>query len=386
MRISVVVPVRNDPAHLRACLRSLQASTFRDYEVVVMDDASSDESGALAREMGARVLRLERQSGPAAARNLGAEAAGGEVVLFVDADVCVHPETVAGVAAAFEQDPGIAALFGSYDREPGEKNLLSQYKNLFHHFVHQQAAPEAATFWAGCGAIRRAIFLEMGGFDTGYGRPCIEDIELGARLRRAGHRIVLRHEIQVTHLKRWTLWGMIRSDVWDRGVPWTELILRERNLPDDLNLKTGQRLSALLAGGLLALLLLAAWDRPGLLLVPPLIVAGILWLDARPAPTGRVALPKVAVVVGALAAAAALLGPGQGVWALVGLGLMLAIVAINRPLYAFFLRERGLAFAFVVAPLHVLYYLYSGVAFVLGTLRYLWNGGVLGARAGVTSR
>src|SRR5262249_42843663 len=150
---------------------------------------------------------------------------------------------------------------------------LSQYKNLFHRFFHQEGAYEASTFWSGCGAIKRSVFLEMGGFDTAaYERPCIEDIELGARLLRAGHRIVVRKEVEATHLKRWTLAGILRSDVWDRAVPWTELALREGHLPNDLNVTVLQRLSALLAVALVALFAAAGAVQPALLLVPPLVL------------------------------------------------------------------------------------------------------------------
>jgi hypothetical protein len=326
--ISVIVPVRNDPGHLRSCLEALAASRGADHEVIVVDDASTDDSPGVAAALGARVLRLERRSGPAAARNRGAEAARGEHLFFVDADVVVHPETVGQVAAAFAADRTVDALFGSYDLQPGAANFLSQYKNLFHHFVHQQGSAEASTFWSGCGAIKRRIFLEMGGFDTSYDRPCIEDIELGARLRRAGRRIALRREIQASHLKRWTLAGIVKSDVWDRGVPWTELILREGRLPDDLNLKLSQRLSAVLAYALAATLAAAAW-RP--------------------------------------------FGVGLAAWAAVAAALLLTIVAINRRFYAFFARERGALFAVRVVPLHVLYYLYSGVALALGVARHVWK-------------
>jgi glycosyltransferase involved in cell wall biosynthesis len=327
--ISVVVPVRNDPGHLRSCLQSLAASDGADREVIVVDDASTDETADVADSLGARVLRLERRAGPAAARNRGAEAARGEHLFFVDADVCVHPETVARVASAFAADPGIDALFGSYDLRPGASNFLSQYKNLFHHFVHQEGSAEASTFWSGCGAIKRSVFLEMGGFDARYARPCIEDIELGARLRRAGRRIALRKDIQATHLKRWTLAGIVKSDVWDRGVPWTELILRDRTLPDDLNLKLAQRVSAALAYAVVLALVAAPWRA---------------------------------------------LGMRTPTWLLVAAGLLLAIVAINRRFYAFFARERGAWFAARVVPLHVLYYLYSGVALAIGVARHVTSG------------
>src|SRR5262249_21341174 len=152
-----------------------------------------------------------------------------------------HPDTIGRAVQAFQADPGLDALFGSYDRTPREPNLISRYKNLYHHFIHQTGSEKATTFWTGCGAIRRSVFLETGGFDTSYGRPCIEDIELGARLCRAGRRIRLAKDVQATHLKKWTLWGVVKSDVCDRAIPWTRLLLRERTLPNDLNLRRSQR-------------------------------------------------------------------------------------------------------------------------------------------------
>ena len=109
------------------------------------------------------------------------------------------------IAAAFQASPNLAALFGSYDDEPFESNFLSQYKNLFHHYVHQTAKVDASTFWSGCGAIRREVFLAIGGFEENYRRPTIEDIELGYRLKKTGHRIRLLKELQVKHLKRWEI-------------------------------------------------------------------------------------------------------------------------------------------------------------------------------------
>ena len=139
----------------------------------------------LAAKKEPRFCKMSQQSGPAAARNFGSQQARGDM-LFVDEDVVVHRDSIARVAASFENNPGLAAVFGSNDDEPAEKNFLSQYKNMFHHFVHQQSSAEAETFWR-CGAIDRRNFSAVGGFDgIRYRRPSIEDIELGDRMRQQG--------------------------------------------------------------------------------------------------------------------------------------------------------------------------------------------------------
>src|SRR5436309_2974011 len=103
--LSVVIPVRDGGRDFERCLRGLRASSWTDYELVVVDDGSADASGDLAASFGARVVRHDRPRGPAAARNAGAEAASAPIVFFLDADVVVHPDTLARALAHFEADP-----------------------------------------------------------------------------------------------------------------------------------------------------------------------------------------------------------------------------------------------------------------------------------------
>jgi glycosyltransferase involved in cell wall biosynthesis len=371
-KISVIIPVRNDPGQLRACLERLRASRFTDFETIVVDDASDDSTPQVAAEMGVRLLRLERRSGPSSARNRGAENARGEYLFFLDADVCVYPETLDQAADTFARDSSIDGLFGSYDTRPAALNILSQYRNLFHHFVHQQSCGEASTFWSGCGAIRRSVFLEMGGFDTHYGRPCIEDIELGVRLHKAGHRIVLNKEIQVTHLKRWTFWSMVKTDVKDRGIPWTELMLEEREMPNNLNTKYSQRISVLLAYGLLVILGIGVWYYRPLLWTPLALLLTIAFFDYWSVQRRFCTLVRMLTAMTGLALLA-LIGYTLKWWPLLPLALIVGIIAINFRFYAFILGQRHQLLLVLALPLHLLYYLYCGLAFGLGVGLYFWK-------------
>jgi len=315
--LSVVVPVLDGGAPFRLLLAALAASAFTDFELIVVDDGSGDGSADAARAAGATVLATAGREGPAAARNLGAGAARGEWLLFLDADCVPGPGTLAGMAAAIAASPGADAVFGSYDAAPAAPGFFAQYKNLMHHFVHQQGGREAFTFWAGCGAVRRRAFAASGGFDARlYPRPCIEDIELGYRMRAAGHRIRLAPEVQVTHHKAWTFAGMVRSDLLDRGVPWARLIAARGTLTPDLNLRWRHRFSGLLATAAAA------------------------------------ALP------------AAVLVPAAGLGAAAALALL---TVLNLDAYRFLARARGVGFACRAVPAHALYYLVATVAFAAGT-------------------
>jgi hypothetical protein len=232
--------------------------------------------------------------------------------VFVDADVVVHLDTFSRIRGAFDADPGLVALFGSYDDAPAAPDVVSGFRNLLHHHVHQSSPGPAATFWSGLGAVRRATFAEAGGFEDE--RRWLEDVELGARLNAGGSRVELDPAIQGTHLKGWTLPEMVRMDFAERGLPWVELALSGRAPADALNLSWRHRLSAALCVGALAAV-----------------------LTRRP----RRAL-------------AALLG----------------LVALNRSFYALLARRQGGARAAAGVGLHVVHHLTGTAAVPAGVALY----------------
>jgi len=310
--ISVIIPVCNGGTAFVHCLRALLNGDNQPEEIIVVANGCRDRSAEAARLAGATVIELPQPVGPAAARNAAARRARGDILFFVDADVAVHPDALGRIRARFSNHLEMVACFGSYDDAPPEKNFFSQYKNLFHHFMHQQARPRATTFWAGCGAIRRPVFEEMAGFNEIYRQPAVEDIELGYRLIAGGHQAYLDKGLLATHLKHWSLVSLLQSDIFNRALPWSRLILQTRVSVNDLNLRPRYRLSVLLAG-LLCLL----------------------------------GLPTAAV--------------GLSLWpSLAAVGLLLLL---NMDWYLFLLRRKGPAWILPSVAWHWFYYLYSGCAY-----------------------
>ena len=303
------------------CLTAIARTAPAPEEVLVVCDGEAPEAARLARAQGYGVIEVSGgPRGPAWARNQGARAARNPILFFVDSDVELPTTAIAQVRRHFQTDPGLTAVFGSYDAEPSDPSFLSQYRNLLHHFVHQTSSPDASTFWAGCGAIRREAFLAALGFDESYTQPSMEDVELGYRLSRGGHRILLDQTLQAKHLKHWGLWLMLRTDALLRAWPWAKLILEKRSGGRDLNLGAHSRWSVLAVGALFASLVGAVSNLM------------LLW-------------PCLA--------------------------LCATLLVLNLPFYRFLARKRGAVFAMRAIPVHWLYFACGGLGFGLGILSHL---------------
>lgn len=294
--LTVVVPATNEPETLERCVAAIRNAEDPPDELIVIDRPPN--------------------AGPAKARNIGTKRATQEVIVFVDADVEVAPDAFGRIREAFADMPDLTAVFGSYDDSPADPGLVSSFRNLLHHHVHQQGSRAATTFWAGLGAVRRNDFLSVGGFDEWrFPHPSVEDIELGMRLVARGGRIALDPDLQGKHLKHWTLNGMVRTDLYRRGVPWVRLLLASRSTQPALNLAWRHRVSALAS---IALVTALAAGRPRLA-GPPLLL----------------------------------------------------LLALNRHFYALVLRKRGLRAAAVAVPLHIIHHLTSAAAVPLGLAEHL---------------
>src|SRR5262245_14968568 len=228
-KISVVMPVYNAEATLEECLTKLGDSAFEDFEVVVVDDGSTDRSKEILTRFPVRVVPSSGRVGPAAARNLGAQVATGEYLFFIDSDVMVRPDTLGLLATGFEGGE-VDGFNGVQAAEMRHTDLVSQYKNLWMRWTYLRQTGDVPLFYTTAAAIRRDTFLRVGGFDIGYATPNVEDTAFGQKLKRLGVRVRIHPELEVEHVKRYSLRGMLRTDFM-RAVSLTRLKLRH---PEDL--------------------------------------------------------------------------------------------------------------------------------------------------------
>ncbi len=200
LEYSVIVPAYQAADVIGACVSALTRQTLdrSRYEIIIVDDGSTDRTGAVAREAGAdRVLRVPH-GGPAAARNAGIEAAQGEIVLFTDADCEPADDWIARMTAPLI-DPQIMGVKGTYRTR--QSSLIARLVQLeFEIRYARMAELECIDFIdTYAAAYRRALLVEHGGFDTAFPIPSAEDVDLSFRLARAGHRLVFAPDAWVWH-------------------------------------------------------------------------------------------------------------------------------------------------------------------------------------------
>lgn len=232
---SVIVPVRDGGAALGSALAALEASQLaRDsWELIVVDDGSTDDSHLTAARYCDTVVRLgELSFGPAYARNRGAELARGAVLVFVDADVIVQPDTLGRMLGALEQDPTLGAVSAVLSPEAQSGGTLSRYRNLvLRHTQLTGTGDDAFHFWGGCAAVRRGSFMEAGAFNEwNFSRPHLEDLEFGLRLRSRGERIRRLPDLPVRHEHVLGMRELLVGTAWAHGTISSRLRL---GMPSD---------------------------------------------------------------------------------------------------------------------------------------------------------
>ncbi len=299
-RISVIIPTHNGAATLAQCLQAIRSSSLSPREFIVVDDASSDNSPGIAKQFNCRVVRSNENIGAARAKNLGAKNATGEILFFTDDDVIVSGDALKRTAEDFS-DTSVAAVVGLFAAEIPFDDFASNYKNLWMRFTYERMPRQGiGLFYTSVAAIRREVFLRLGGFDENYrGASIAEDTEFGQRVWGAGYKIILDPGVSVTHLKRYTLVQVLVTDFL-RARALTLMRLRKR--------------------------------RQAFFTSVPLFY--------------QLAVPAIYASLVALLAAAVF---GNWFLGIVGMFLLLTFYVLFAPWLAYLARERGIRFALIAA-------------------------------------
>lgn len=217
--ISVIIPNRNGAATIEKCLAAASRSLHRNFELIVVDDASEDNSVELIERYACRLVRLAQHGGAAKARNAGASCSRGRILFFTDADCLLQPDTLALAARTLALEGPNAIVGGTYTTAPHDGRFFSRFQSIFIHHFETRRAPAADYVATHALAVDATVFRSNGGFAEDV-RPILEDVEFSHRLRRAGCRLVMNPAIQVQHIFDYSLIRSLRN-AFRKSLYWT---------------------------------------------------------------------------------------------------------------------------------------------------------------------
>ena len=253
--VSIIIPNYNGGATIGRCLEAALASRLADIELIVVDDASEDDSLERIGRFPCRLVRMSTHGGAARARNAGARASRGEVLFFTDADCLLEPDAVARAVQTLSSGADIA-VGGTYTLAACEPGFFDRFQSAFIHYFESRHAPEADYLATHALAIAAPMFRRHSGFAE-EGMPILEDVEFSHRLRRGGCRLVMNPAVQARHIFGYSLAGSLRN-AYRKTRYWTCYSLGNGDLLADSGTASRELKLDVIAWCLVAMLLVAA--------------------------------------------------------------------------------------------------------------------------------
>ena len=229
--ISVVIPNYNVEKTIGRCLEAAVASKYPNFEVVVVDDCSSDGSTSIIEKYPCRLIRLSQHGGASKARNTGAQESTGEILFFIDGDCLLQSDTLAKAAAAYRKEgPGVI-IGGTYTLLPYDQKFFSIFQSVYIHYSETKNTQNPDYVATHAMLIEKDLFQKNSGFKELF-MPILEDVEFSHRLKKKGTRLLMVPEIQVQHIFNFTLTKSIRNGI-RKSKYWSIYSIKNRDLFSD---------------------------------------------------------------------------------------------------------------------------------------------------------
>ncbi len=229
--ISVIIPNHNGEKTIGPCLDAAFSSQYNDFEVIVVDDCSTDDSVTIIKSFPCRLIPLTEHGGASRARNTGAWNSNGELLFFIDGDCLLQPDTLAKAAAAFrKEEPGVV-IGGTYTLLPYDQNFYSIFQSVYIHYSETKNLENPDYLATHAMLIPKELFQKSGGFNEEF-MPILEDVEFCHRLKKKGIRLRMTPEIQVQHIFHFSLARSMRNGI-RKSKYWSIYSIKNRDLLAD---------------------------------------------------------------------------------------------------------------------------------------------------------
>jgi glycosyltransferase involved in cell wall biosynthesis len=229
--ISVIIPNHNGGKTIGRCLEAAFASKYSNFEVIVVDDCSSDKSTTIIEKYPCKLVRLSQHGGASTARNIGAQKSAGEMLFFIDGDCLLQSDTLAKAAAAYQKEGPEVIIGGTYTLLPYDLKFFSIFQSVYIHYSETKNTQTPDYVATHAMLIEKELFQKNSGFKEQF-MPILEDVEFSHRLKKKGTRLLMVPEIQVQHIFNFTLAKSMRNGI-RKSKYWSIYSIKNRDLLSD---------------------------------------------------------------------------------------------------------------------------------------------------------
>jgi glycosyltransferase involved in cell wall biosynthesis len=208
---SVIIPVYNGAKTIKRCLNSVLISFYNeDYEIIVVDDASQDDSSLIVKEMGIKVIQLEKNHGPSGARNMGARHANGEILFFIDSDVLLFKDAIQKINQFLKTKKKFVSVSCNFHPNCEMKDAISLYKHMYMCYSIIDHPDSVSWVFTSALAIKRKVFEQIGGFNEALRNN--EDDFMGRELISRDYQLGFDRNIYIHHLHKYTFYSFFKEE------------------------------------------------------------------------------------------------------------------------------------------------------------------------------
>ncbi len=214
--VSIIIPNYNYEKTIKVCLDSVIRQTYKNIEIVFVDDGSTDKSVEIASKYPCKIIKSKINKGASAVRNLGADNSSGDILFFLDSDVALFEDAIENTVIAFKNDDSLGSVCGIYAKEPlYNDSLVEEYRILQGHYWRISSEGYVTPAFVSLGAIRRDVFYEIGKFNEKIEGASVEDLEIGFRIN-VNYKLLLTTKVQGYHDDEYKL-GLLCKKIFERA-------------------------------------------------------------------------------------------------------------------------------------------------------------------------
>ena len=229
--ISVIVPNHNGENTIGLCLEAAYNSDFNNFEVIVIDDCSTDGSVSIIDQYPCRLIRLSEHGGASKARNTGAENSRGDVLFFIDADCLMQPDTLTKAASAYLKNGPEVVIGGTYTRLPYDHSFFSIFQSVYIHCSETKNIQSPDYIATHAMLMQAEMFKKSGGFSEDF-MPILEDVEYSHRIKKMNYRMLMDPAIQVQHIFNFNLKKSLQNGI-RKTKYWSIYSIKNKDLLSD---------------------------------------------------------------------------------------------------------------------------------------------------------